>query len=150
MTSKFFSRDTSKKVFDFSRSTSFKFLVLVVLLTAILIVFLSRGQRSWYSLLDDVPGHVAGSQLDSSGCGAHCFRNADGKVADQYDCCECMATAYFPGGYFVGGEDQTASYDTGGKPSEKSSNYEAKFRGCMCKAGNTDFCYKESPNLLLG
>lgn len=63
-------------------------------------------------------------------CASHCVTDSDGRVMNDYDCCQCRATG--SSGF---GEDP---------------GYDKRFRICMCQqAGRRDFCYRPVTNFIL-
>ena len=110
-----------------------KLLILGLLVVALIFVCLTSSQI-FEKFTDNFVTHNAYSDTDvnvsnTSRCASHCVTGSDGRVMDDYDCCQCRAT----GATF--GEDD---------------GYDKRFRMCMCLgAGRGDFCYTPVTNLIL-
>lgn len=107
--------------------------ILIVLILVVVAIFcLTRSQISRFT--DTFVTNSAYSDTDvnvanTSRCASHCVTGSDGRVMDDYDCCQCRATG-----------------DTIGD----DSGYDKRFRMCMCLgAGRGDFCYTPVTNLIL-
>jgi len=101
---------------------------------AILVVVCLTHPRIFEKFTDNFVTNNAYSDTDvnvanTSRCASQCVTGGDGRVMDDYGCCQCRAT----GATF--GEDD---------------GYDKRFRICMCLgAGRGDFCFKPVTNLIL-
>lgn len=105
-----------------------KFLILVLLVITIL--FFIRPRQISNFVTNTAYTNTDVSPANDDTCAAHCVTGSDGRVMDDYDCCQCRATG--SAGF---GEDP---------------GYDKRFRICMCQqAGRRDFCYRPVTNLIL-